>query len=173
MQFETGFIDIIRCVMAVNIEFDDNAIRKHWSHFPQLKAFFERMSLAEIWVLDGELSVKSKVTNWVESLDESRIESLDVNIPALLTVLAFLNVQSSMYLLQSLEQKTPGLTNSITARANELISDDQYGRPAKILLERLAAAHTQVSLQKLLNNDRLALVYAALNNVSERNGGIE
>ncbi|MBD3587559.1 hypothetical protein HHX48_17610 [Salinimonas sp. HHU 13199] len=156
--------------MSVNIEFDDNAIQKHWSMYPQLQSFFDRMSLAEVWVLDDEISVKARVANWVESLNETKLKALNDDLPSLLTVLAFQRVQSSMYLLQQLEKRLPGITNSLTFSANNLLTSEQYNRPAKILLERLAAAHTQVSLQELLNNERLALVYAALNNVNDRKG---
>ena len=156
--------------MSVNIEFDDNAIKKHWSRYPQLQSFFDRMSLAEVWVLDDEINVKARVANWVESLNERKLKALNDDLPSLLTVLAFQRVQSSMYLLQQLEQRLPGITNSLTLSANNLLTNEQYDRPAKILLERLAAVHTQVSLQELLNNERLALVYAALNNVNDRKG---
>ena len=51
-----------------------------------------------------------------------------------------------------------------------MAENEKYGRQSRILIERLAAAHTQVSLSQLLNNKRLALVYAAIDKVQKRKG---
>ena len=81
-----------------------------------------------------------------------------------------MSVSSSMYLLQMLEVRIPGLISNLSLSASKLADNEKYGRQSVILIERLAAAHTQVSLSQLLNNKRLALVYAAIDKVQKRKG---
>ena len=158
--------------MSENIQFDEVVTAKNWDEHPELKLFFNKMSTVELWVLDGNNSVKTRIINWVEKLDPEKLDALKSNLNSLLTVLAFSNVGAAMYLLSQLEIRVPGITNSLANRASSCLEDPLYGRPSRILIERLSAAHTQVSLKQLLNNKRLGLVYSALKAVEERTGGL-
>ena len=155
--------------MPAAIRFDSHSITEHWNNFPEIKYLFERISDVEKWVLDFDAETALKIENWVEEIDD-KLDVIKNNHPALLTLLAFMSVSSSMYLLQMLEVRIPGLISNLSLSASKLADNEKYGRQSVILIERLAAAHTQVSLSQLLNNKRLALVYAALDKVQKRKG---
>ena len=120
-------------------------------------------------LVDFDAETALKIENWVEEIDD-KLDVIKTNHPALLTLLAFMSVSSSMYLLQKLEERIPGLISNLSLSASDMAENEKYGRQSRILIERLAAAHTQVSLSQLLNNKRLALVYAAIDKVQKRKG---
>ncbi|MFU1599908.1 MULTISPECIES: type IVB secretion system protein IcmW [Alteromonas] len=155
--------------MPAAIRFDSHSITEHWSNFPEIKSLFARISDVEKWVLDFDAETALKIENWVEEIDD-KLDVIKTNHPALLTLLAFMSVSSSMYLLQKLEERIPGLISNLSLSASDMAENEKYGRQSRILIERLAAAHTQVSLSQLLNNKRLALVYAAIDKVQKRKG---
>lgn len=156
-------------ILEARIKFDEISIKQHWGKFPELEGLFTKMSSVEKWVLDYDADIEIRIGNWVESTDFTKVD-LRHSYPSLLCVLAFISVGPSMYLLQELDKKIPNLIGTLSTHAKNLMDDELYGRPAMILLERLSASHTQIALSMIFSSSRLALVYKAIENVSNKRG---
>ena len=163
--------------MSNIIDLQDSAVLSHWSRVDSgVSMIVENMQNREIWALDNLEDLREAIIEWASNLTDNKLESIITNNPeALIRIFAFMGSKRSLYLLQQMEIKFPGVTSELLLESIERIEIGDSGfdtRSQRILRDRLEALYRVDLLDRIFSEERSEKIKQAIRLTTEKNGGI-
>jgi len=157
------------------IDLHDSTIASHWSRGDEgVSAILDNMQVRESWVLDECEGLKLAMIDWASCLtDESLKNIVENNSDDLIRILAFMKSKRSLFLLDKIENRFPGVSSELLMDSLEKIDNvNTDTRPQRVLRDRLVALYRIDLLERIFSVERSDKIKKAIRLTSEKYGGI-
>lgn len=161
--------------MSNTIDLQDSSVAGHWDQVEQrITHILDTMQRHEDWPLDDQNELKNAIIAWASTLDNTKFENiLDEKANELLRVFAFTKCKRSMYLLQKLEELSPGATVRLLRQSLgdvDMAIDDNRAR--QVFRDRLVALFRVDLIDRIFSEERSKNIKTAIQTTTEKYGGI-
>ncbi len=149
-------------------------VQEYWTSVDgNVAEILRNMELAEGWTLDNDNELLSILQSWLQKLDEPALNALIRNQDKLLTITGFLKSGRGLLLLKEIDQRCPGLYESIYKVAiNQIENKEGDIRMALVLRERYLALYRLGLLNRVFSSERRELVKNAVSRTTLQYGGL-